>query len=169
MQPMPYRPSVLRTTGLTLGAAAAGIVTFLVVQGSLLPADGSEPPPGFLALMVLDLLLGLAAVGLLPLAIRRAPLGAGLPIIALSSLSSLAFIPACMALIGIAALRRPRALVAAAAAYAAAVAVDLAVHPDGDLPALVGRSDGRRPAPRRPGPGGPEPRRPAAAHSLPAA
>lgn len=134
MQPMPYRPSVLRTTGLTLGAAAAGIATFLVAQGSMFPADGSDPPPSFLALMVLDLLLGLAAVGLLPLALRRAPLGAGLPIIALSSLSSLAFIPACMALIGIAALRRPRALIAAAAAYAAAVAVDLAVHPDGDLP-----------------------------------
>ncbi|MCC3281411.1 sensor histidine kinase [Arthrobacter caoxuetaonis] len=132
---MPQRlehPSALKTAGLTFGAAVTGLLVFLVVQGSMLPPDGADPAP-FIGLMFLDFMLGVAAFGLLPLALRRFPVGAGLGIIALSSLSTLAFVPACMALIGIAALRHPRALAAAVLVYAAAVAVDLTVRPVEDM------------------------------------
>jgi len=132
--PPPFeRPSALKTAGLTFGAAVTGFLVFLVVQGSVLPPEGEVPAP-LIGLIFLDFMLGVTAVGLLPLALRRSPVGAGLAIIALSSLSTLAAIPSCMALIRIASLRRPRALTAAVLVYSAAVALDVAVHPADDLP-----------------------------------
>ena len=133
MPPPTQRPTAWQAAGLTSAAAVAGVAVFLVVQGSTLPPDGADPVP-FMALMFLDLVLGFTAVGLLPLALRQAPVGAGLAIIALSSLSSLAAVPACLAIMGIAALRQPRAIAAVVLVFAAAVATDVAVHPVDDTP-----------------------------------
>ena len=132
--PLPIeRPSPWKVAGVTSAAAVTGFAVFLVVQGSMLPPDG-EVPVSFVGWMLLDLTLGLAALGLLPLALRRAPAGAGLPIIAVSSFSSLAVVPACLALVDIAALRRPRVLAAAVSVFTAAVIADVVVHPVDDLP-----------------------------------
>lgn len=133
MPPSTQRPSAWKTAGITSAAAVVGFAVFLVVQGSTLPADDGDPMP-FLGWMFLDFVLGLTALGLLPVALRRSPVGAGLAIIALSSFSSLAMVPACLAIIEIAALRRHRALAAATAVFAAAVAADVVVHPVDDMP-----------------------------------
>lgn len=127
--PLPtQRPSAWKTAGICAAAAVVGFLVFLVVRGSTLPPDDADPLP-FMGLMFLDFFLGLTAVGLLPLALRRAPVGAGLSIIALSGLSTLAFPSACLCIINIAALRRPRLLAATALVFAAAVLVDFAVNP----------------------------------------
>lgn len=127
--PLPtQRPSPWKTAGITAAAAAVGFLVFLVVRGATLPADDVDPLP-FAGLMFLDFFLGLAAVGLLPLALRRAPVGAGLAIIALSGLSTLAFPAACLCIVRIAALRRPRLLAATSVVFLAAVLVDFAVNP----------------------------------------
>ncbi|MCC3268419.1 histidine kinase [Arthrobacter gengyunqii] len=120
--------SVWQTAGITAAAAVVGFLVFLVVRGSMLPPDDADPTP-FMGLMFLDFILGLTAVGLLPLALRRAPVAAGLAIIALSGLSTLAFPAACLCIVRIAALRRPRLLAATALVFLAAVLVDFAVNP----------------------------------------
>ena len=127
--PLPtQRPSRWKTAGITTAAAVAGFLFFLVVRGATLPGDDVDPLL-FAGLMFLDFFLGLAAVGLLPLALRRTPAGAGLAIIALSGLSTLAFPAACLCIVRIAALRRPRLLAVTALVFMAAVATDLAVNP----------------------------------------
>ncbi|MDN3482631.1 histidine kinase [Arthrobacter sp. APC 3897] len=127
--PLPtQRPSTWKTAGITAAAAVVGFLVFLVVRGAALPPDDADPLP-FAGLMFLDFFLGLTAVGLLPLALRRAPVGAGLAIIALSGLSTLAFPAACLCIVRIAALRRPRLLAVTALVFIAAVAADLAVNP----------------------------------------
>ena len=124
----PQRPTPWKAAGITAAAASAGFLVFLLVRGAALPADDADPTP-FMALMFLDFVLGLTAVGLLPLALRRSPVGAGLAIIGLSGLSTLAFPAACLCIVRIAALRRPRLLVATALVFTAAVAADLALNP----------------------------------------
>lgn len=127
--PLPtQRPSRWKTAGITTAAAVVGFLFFLVVRGATLPGDDVDPLP-FAGLMFLDFFLGLAAVGLLPLALRRTPAGAGLAIIALSGLSTLAFPAACLCIVRIAALRRPRLLAVTALVFMAAAATDLAVNP----------------------------------------
>ncbi|MBO0908574.1 sensor histidine kinase [Arthrobacter sunyaminii] len=127
--PLPtQRPSPWKTAGITAAAAAVGVLVFLIVRGSMLPPDDSDPLP-FIGLMFLDFILGLTAVGLLPIALRRSPVGAGLAIIALSGLSTLALPAACLCIVRLAALRRPRLLAATALVFLAAVLVDLAVNP----------------------------------------
>ena len=129
MPPLRQRPSAWKVAGVTAGTGAAGMLLFLVAQGAMMPPEGEEVTGRFAALMVLDFFLGLAAIGLLPLALRRAPVGAGLAIIAVSGLSSLAFPAACLCIIRIAALRRPRYLAATVAVFAAAMAAGAAVDP----------------------------------------
>lgn len=127
--PLPtQRHSPWETAGITAAAAVVGFLVFLVVRGAALPPDDADPLP-FAGLMFLDFFLGLAAVGILPLALRRAPVGAGLAVVALSGLSTLAFPAACLCIVRIAALRRPRLIAATAFVYGAAVLVDLAVTP----------------------------------------
>lgn len=133
MPPSTQYPGAWKVAGVTSGAAVAGFAVFLVVQGSMLPPKG-EVPLSFIGWMLLDLFLGLTAIGLLPLALRQAPLGAGLAIIALSAFSSMAVIPAALAIIGIAALRRRGPLAAAVLVFAAGLAADSAVHPADDVP-----------------------------------
>ncbi len=127
--PLPtQRPSPWKTAGITAAAGIVGFLVFLVVRGATLPPDDSDPMP-FAGLMFLDFVLGLAAVGLLPLALRRSPVGAGLAVISLSGLSTLAFPAACLCIVRIAALRRPRLLAVTALVFAAAVVADLIVNP----------------------------------------
>ena len=127
--PLPTQhPSPWKTAGITAATAAAGFLVFLVVRGSMLPPDDADPVP-FTGLMFLDFFLGLAAVGLLPLALRRSPVGAGLAIIALSGLSTLAFPAACLCIVRIAALRRPCLLATTTLVFATALTADFAVTP----------------------------------------
>ena len=137
MPPLRQRHSAWRVAGITAGTGVAGLLLFLVVQGAMMPPEGEEVTGRFAALMFLDFLLGLAALGLLPLALRRAPVGAGLAIIAVSGLSSLAFPAACLCIIRIAALRRPRYVAATAAVFTAGMAAGTAVNPgdpiDGEI------------------------------------
>ncbi|WP_181034479.1 sensor histidine kinase [Arthrobacter sp. 08Y14] len=136
--PLPtQRPSPWKTAGITAAAAAVGVLVFLIVRGSMLPPDDADPLP-FMGLMFLDFILGLTAVGLLPIALRRAPVAAGLAIIALSGLSTLAFPAACLCIVRLAALRRPRLLAATVLVFLAAVGADLILNPvndagDGDI------------------------------------
>ena len=122
------RPSAWISAGITAAAGVAGFMVFLVVMGASLPPDDADPLP-FMGRMFLDLILGLTAVGLLPLALRRAPVGAGLAVIALSGASTLAFPAACLCIVRISALRRRRPLAASVVVFGAALTVDLAVHP----------------------------------------
>lgn len=133
MSPAPHRPSTWQVTWRTGSAAVAGFLIFLVAQGASLPPEG-QVPTSFIGWMFLDFFLGIAAVGLLPLALRRAPLGAGLPIIATTSFSSFAIVACCITVIEIAALRRVRELTAAVGVFMASVAAGVLVYPTGGEP-----------------------------------
>ncbi|WAP52351.1 histidine kinase [Arthrobacter sp. ATA002] len=131
--PLPsQRPSAWKTAGITAAAAVVGFLVFLVVLGSMLPAELPSDDAGltpYLGPMFLDFVLGVAAISLLPLALRRSPVGAGLGIIALSGLSTLAFPAGCLCIIRIAAFRQPRLLAATALVFAAALTASMAIEP----------------------------------------
>ena len=129
MPPPTEHTSAWKVTGITVGAAVVGVLIFLVVHGASLPPDGEAIPDSYIGRMFLDFILGLTAFGLLPLALRRAPVGAGLAIIALCGFSTLAFPAACLCIVRIAALRRRRALIATVLVFAAAVGADLILNP----------------------------------------
>ncbi|MCC9178695.1 sensor histidine kinase [Arthrobacter sp. zg-Y750] len=121
------RPSAWKVAGITAASGVVGFLSFMVLLG--LSLEDEEIGVRFAALMFLDFFLGLLAVGLLPLALRRAPVGVGLTIIVLSGLSSMAFPAACLCIVRIAALRRPRSLIATIVAFAVAVAAGVVVNP----------------------------------------
>ena len=129
MPPPTEHTSAWKVTGITVGAAVAGVLIFLVIRGASLPPDDETIPDSFIAVLLLDFILGLTAIGVLPLALRRAPVAAGLAIIALSGFSALAFPAACLCIVRIAALRQRRTLIAVVLVFAAAVGADLIINP----------------------------------------
>lgn len=106
--------SAWRTAATVLASALVGVLAFVVARGSMLPGDpGSVPPDESLRLMLLlfgDLLLGLVALAVLPVALRARDawwtLAAGVAVVATTAVSSLAM-AACVVVLASFAGRRP--------------------------------------------------------------
>lgn len=108
-----------------------GTLALLITYGSILDFYAGNPPDRYLALLLLDVCLGVAAIALYPLR-HRAPLAVVSGIVVLSAFSTLATGASVLGIISLAARRQARELLVIAPVFLLAITVAELVIQDPD-------------------------------------
>lgn len=108
-----------------------GVLALLITYGSILDFYADDPPDRYLALLLLDVCLGVVAIALYPLR-HRAPLAVVSGIVVLSAFSTLAAGASGFAIVSLAARRQWRELLVIGPVFLLAITVAELVLPDPD-------------------------------------